>query len=43
MVFCDNLEGLDREGGGEKVQEEGDICILIVDSRCFMAEANTIL
>ena len=26
-----------------EVQEGGDICISMTDSRCYMAEANTIL
>ena len=29
---CINLEGWDGEGDGSKSQEEGDICIPIVDS-----------
>ena len=37
-VLCDSLEGWCGE-----VQEGGDICILMADSCCFMAEANTIL
>ena len=41
---CDNLEGWDRgEGGGREVQEGGDIGILVADSHCCMAEANTTL
>ena len=28
---------------GEEVQEGGDICILMTDSCCCMADANTIL
>ena len=31
------------QGSGREVQEGGDICILTVDSRCCLAEANTIL
>ena len=30
--LCINLEGWDGEGDGSKSQEEGDICIPIVDS-----------
>jgi len=30
-------------GVGELVQEGGDICILMADSRCCMAEDNAIL
>ena len=29
--------------GGGKVQEGGDICILMADSCCSVAETNTIL
>ena len=39
-VFCDNLEGWDGVGGGRDVQEGGDICILMADSYCCMAETN---
>ena len=35
--------GVGREGDGREVQEGGDICTLMADSRCCMAEANTIL
>ena len=28
-------------GGGREAQERGDICIIIPDSRCCMAETNT--
>ena len=38
MVFCDDLDGWDGEGGRE-VQEEGDICTHIADTW----ELNTIL
>ena len=30
--LCINLEGLDGEGDGRKVQEGGDICIPMADS-----------
>ena len=43
QVLCDNLEGWDEVGGGRKVQEERYICIPVADSRCCMAETNTIL
>ena len=43
LVFCDDLEGWDGVGGGREVQEGGDICDLMADSRHCMAEANTIL
>ena len=42
-MFCDDLEGWDGVGGGREVQEGGDICDLMADSRHCMAEANTIL
>ena len=31
--LCINLEGWGGEGGGKEVQEGGDICIPMVDSR----------
>ena len=31
-VLCDNLEGWDAKGGGNEVQEGGDICISMADS-----------
>ena len=40
-VLCDNLEG--RDGGREKVQDGGDLCVLVANLCCCMAEANTIL
>ena len=39
----DNLEGLGGVGVEGEVQEEGDMCVLVADSRCWIAEANTIL
>ena len=38
-MVCDDLEGWD-EGGGREVQEGGDICIPMADSRCT-AKTNT--
>ena len=32
LVFCDDLEGWDRRGGGREAQEGGDICIHIAYS-----------
>ena len=32
-VFCDNLDEWD-EVSGKKVQEGGDLCILVADSYC---------
>ena len=31
LVFCDNLEEWDEEGGGREVQEGRDICIPMAD------------
>ena len=41
-MLCDNLEGW---GGvrSERQVQEGDICILMADSRQCMAETNTTL
>ena len=43
-MFCDHLEGWDREGGRE-TQEGGDmgiyVYIYIADSLCYKAETNT--
>lgn len=41
LVFCDNLERWDGEG--KEAQEGGDICVIMTDSRCYMAEPNTML
>ena len=38
-MLCDKLEGWDE--GGREAQEGGDICILMADSRCYVAEINT--
>ena len=43
MVLCDNLEEWDGVEDGGDVQEGGDMCILMADSHCYMAETNTIL
>ena len=32
LVLCDNLEVWDGVGSGREVQEEGDMCIAMVDS-----------
>ena len=42
-MLCDNLQGWDGVRGGGEVQEGGDIRVPEADSRCCMAEANTIL
>ena len=42
-MLCDDLEGWGGVGGGREVQEREDICILMADSCCCMAETNTIL
>ena len=36
-----NLEGLDEEGGGRKVQEGMNICLPIADSCWCLSESNT--
>ena len=38
--LCDNLKGWDRGWGGSKTLEGRDICILMADSCCCMAETN---
>ena len=43
MVLCDNLEERDGVEDGREFQGGGDICILMADSHCCMAEVNTIL
>ena len=41
-MLCDDLEG--GMGVGQEGSSRGvDICILMVDSRCCMAETNTTL
>ena len=39
-MVCDDLERGD-EGKGREVQEEGDICMIMADRCCCMAETNT--
>ena len=39
----DNLERWDGVGGEREVQEEGDMCISMVNSSCCMVGTNTIL
>ena len=41
-MLSDNTEGWGGVGGSGEVQEGGDICILMDNSHCRMAEANTI-
>ena len=41
-MLCDNLEGGIGRGGRE-VQEGGDICMLMADSCCCMAETDATL
>ena len=50
LVLCDNLGwggggGRGEQGVGRRLrsQEQGDICILVPDSCCYMAETNTTL
>ena len=42
-MLCDDLEGGDGVGGRREVQEGGNICILMSDSHCCMAETNITL
>ena len=39
MILCDNIEW-GGVGVGWEVQEEVNICILMADSHCFMAEQH---
>ena len=32
-MLCDNLEGWERVGGRKEVQDGGDICLPMADSR----------
>ena len=32
LVFCDNLEGWHRVGGGREVQDGGDLCTPMANS-----------
>ena len=41
LVLCDDPEGWNGEVGSE-VQERGDICIHMADSRCCTTETNTL-
>ena len=41
--LCINLEGWDGEGDGREVQEGGDICTPMADSRWCLTENNKIL
>lgn len=43
LLPCDDLEGWGGVGGLGKVLEGGDMCILMVDPYCCIAEVNTIL
>ena len=43
-VLCDNQEGWDGAGMAGRVKREGThVCILMAESHCCMAEADTIL
>ena len=42
LVLCDNL-GDELGRGRREAQEGGDICLLMADSHCCMAETNTTL
>lgn len=41
-MLCDDLEEEDGEVG-EGVKREGDICMLMTDFHCCVAETSTIL
>ena len=41
-MFCDNLEVWNGVEGGKKVRER-EICILMADLHCCMAETSTSL
>ena len=43
LVLCDDLVGWNGPEGRREVQEEGDVCILGVDSLRYIAETNTTL
>ena len=40
MALCDNTEGWHGVGVGWEVQEGANICILMADLHCCMAEHN---
>ena len=40
-MLCDNLERWNGMGSRGVVQEGGDIYVLVADTHCYMAEANT--
>ena len=40
LVLCDDTVEWDGMGGEREVQDRGDICILMADSCCCMAESN---
>ena len=40
-ILCNTWRGGVGWGVGREVQEGGDICMLMMDSRCCMTEANT--
>ena len=42
-MLCEDLERWDGVEGGSDVQEGGNVCILMADSRCCMAETNMTL
>ena len=41
--LCNNLEEWDGEGDGREVQEGGDVCIPMADSRWGLTENSKIL
>ena len=42
-MLYEDLERWDGVKGGSEVQEGGNVCILMADSRCCMAETNMTL
>ena len=43
LVLCDDLEGWGGVGDRKEVQDREDICILMADWHCCMAETHTTL
>ena len=38
-MLCDNLEGC-AGGEGREATEEGDVCVIMADLHCYMAETR---
>lgn len=43
LVLCDDLEGRDGGGEGGKGGEGGNVCLIMADSHCCIAETNVTL